>query len=122
MTITIRDDVDASIVVSFAEPSLNKLVGDTLRVMAGVKSAAALATVVATVGSRSVTLKITPVGGLGLVALWGGVIDITDLPTGAYQVTVTATDAKGARGIGVIQFQRDTRTGKGGSSDAPKVK
>ncbi|MEO8620178.1 MAG: Ig-like domain-containing protein [bacterium] len=124
VTIIVADDVDENIIVSFAEPALTALVGDTLRIVVAVKSANPLASVVAYVGpqKRPVALSIKPIGALGLVEAWVGLLDVTDLPTGPYQVLVTATDNKGSRGVGSTQFQRDTRTGKGGSSDVPKMK
>jgi len=122
VTIIIGDNVDENIIVSFAAPVENELVGDSLVIRVGVQLTRPLSSVTASVGSRSVTLKPTPVGALGLAELWGATIDITDLPTGPYQVLVTATDITGAHGLASRQFQRDTRTGKGGSGSQPKQK
>lgn len=123
-TIRVADDLDASIVVTFAEPVLNQLVGDTLRIDAGVNSLYPITSVVATVAgsSKTLALKFARVGALGNAYLWVGLLDVTDLATGPYVLQVTATNARGGRGVGSIQFQRDTRTGKGGSSDVPKMK
>ena len=122
MTITVKDNLDASIVVTFALPAENELSGDTLRVQVGVKSVNPLASVVAVVGRFQTTLVFGLSGARGFLPIWVGVIDITDLPTGPYQVMVTATDNRGARGVGSRQFLRDTRTGKGGSGTPPKQK
>jgi uncharacterized protein YjdB len=122
VTIIIGDNVDENIVVSFAAPVENELVGDSLIIRVGVQSSRPLTIVTASVGSLRVTLVPTPVGALGLGTLWGGTIDLTDLPTGPYQVLATATDITGAHGLGSRQFQRDTRTGKGGSGSQPKQK
>ena len=121
-TITVRDNVDTNIVITFATPEEKELVGDTLRVLVTVKSAYPLVSVVAAVGSIRTTLAYTLVGPRGTGVAYTGWIDITDLPTGPYQVVATATDNRGARGVGSRQFQRDTRTGKGGSGDQPKMK
>lgn len=121
-TITVNDVFDTNIVVSFAGPALNELVGDTLLVIVGVKALDPLVTVIASVGSIQTTLVLTHVGFLGGSILWVGSLDITDLPSGPYQVVVTATDVHGARGMGAIQFQRDTRVGKGGSVAPPKMR
>jgi uncharacterized protein YjdB len=124
VTIVLADDVDENIVVSFAEPALSALVGDTLKIVVAIRSPNPLASVVAFVGPqrRQVVLTIQPLGALGLSVAWVGLMDVTDLPTGPYQVLVMATDNTGSRGVGSTQFQRDTRTGKGGSGDAPKIK
>ena len=124
ITITVKDDLDEKIVVTFAAPVLNELVGDTLRVVVGVNSLHPVVGVVAMVGPerRPLVLSFARVGALGNAYLWIGSIDITDLPTGPYQLQATATDDRGARGAGSTQFQRDTRVGKGGSGSAPKVK
>ncbi len=122
VTIIIGDDVDENIIVSFARPVENELIGDTLVVYVGVQSNQALAGVTASVGALRVSLKLTRVGALGFAILWVGAIDITDLPTGPYQVLATATDVAGAHGLGSRQFQRNTRTGKGGSGDQPRQK
>ena len=122
VTIIIGDNVDENIVVTFARPQENDLVGDTLLIQLGVKSPRPLADVTASVGALRVTLKLTKVGALGGAVLWVGVIDVTDLATGPYQVLATATDISGAHGIASLQFQRNTRTGKGGSGDVPRQK
>ena len=122
MTITVKDNLDASIIVTFALPAENELSGDSLRVQVGVKSVNPLASVVAVVGRYQSTLVFGLSGARGVLPIWVGVIDITDLPTGPYQVMVTATDNRGARGVGSRQFLRDTRTGKGGSGTPPKQK
>ena len=123
-TVTVKDDVDRSIVVTFAAPVANGLVGDTLRVVVGVNSLYPVASVIAVVGPRQrpFALIYTRAGALGNAYLWIGSIDITDLQSGPYQVIATATNNRGARGVGSTQFQRDTRVGKGGSGEAPKVK
>ena len=123
-TITVKDNADSNIVVTFAAPTENEVVGDTLLVVVGVRSPRPLSSVIAEVGPyrKQVTLVYKPVGALGSVNLWVGSVDITELPTGPYQILVTATDGTGARGVGTRQFMRDTRTGKGGSSEQPKQK
>lgn len=120
-TITVKDNVDTSIVVTFASPVVNELVGDTLHVAVGVNGLYPVASVVATVGpmGKQLTLKYARVGALGSAYLWVGLLDVTDFPNGPYPVVATVTDARGARGVGSIQFQRDTRTGKGGSPPGP---
>lgn len=124
MTIVIKDNVDQSIVVSFAEPVLTALVGDTLKIVVAVKSTNPLAGVVAVVANLRdpVVLTIQKAGALGAANVWVGLVDVTDLPAGLYQVLATATDSRGARGVGATQFQRDTRVGKGGSGEVPKQK
>lgn len=122
VTIIVGDNVDESIKVSFARPAENELIGDTLLVYVAVQATRKLTNVSASVGVLRVTLVLTPVGALGLSEAWVGAIDITDLPTGPYQVLATATDITGAHGLGSRQFQRNTRTGRGGSGDTPRQK
>jgi hypothetical protein len=122
VTIIVGDNLDENIVVSFAAPVENALVGDTLLIVVGVKSERALADVSATVGPLRVTLKLTQVGAMGGGVAWVGTLDVTELPTGPYQILTTATDVTGARGVGSRQFQRNTRSGKGGSGDVPRQK
>lgn len=122
VTIIVGDNVDDSIKVSFARPAENELIGDTLLVYVAVQTNRKLVSVSASVGVLRVTLVLTPVGPLCLSELWVGAIDITDLPTGPYQVLATATDITGAHGLGSRQFQRNTRTGKGGSGETPRQK
>ena len=114
-TVTITQAVDTNLVVTFAAPALNALVGDTLRVVANVHSTYPLTSVFATILGQKVPLKLAPVGALGAVYLWTGNVDVSSLPTGPWSVTVTATDNRGSVGFASAQFQRDTRTGKGGS-------
>ncbi len=121
-TITVNDVVDQDIVVVFAIPAESELVGDTLRLYISVKSVHPLVRVVAEMGRLATTLERIPVGARGTGEAWVGYIDITDLPTGPYEVMAMATDIRGAVGKGSTRFQRDTRKGKGGSSDPPKMK
>ena len=86
MTIIIGDNVDENIVVTFAAPVENELVGDSLIIRVGVQSSRPLSSVTASVGSLHITLIPTPVGALGLSELWGGTIVTPDLPTGPYGV------------------------------------
>jgi uncharacterized protein YjdB len=117
-TVTITQALDTNLVVSFAEPTLNALVGDTLLVAANVHSTFPLTSVFATILGQKVPLKLAPVGARGVVYLWTGNVDVSSLPTGPWSVTVTATDARGTTGLASVQFLRDTRKGKGGSKTA----
>ena len=121
-TISVTDDLDASIVVTFAAPTLNELVGDTLRLIVGVKSAQMPASVEATLGSLRTTLKFGYTTARGFVPLWVGMLDLTDIPAGPHTLMVTATAPDGRRGLGSIKIQRDFRKGKGGSGPPPKNK
>ena len=121
-TLTVTDDLDGSIVVTFAAPTLNELVGDTLRVFVGVKAAEKPASVVATVGASRTTLQFGPAGARGTSELWSAFIDVTDVPAGPHTLLVTATSPRGARGVGTTKFLRDFRKGKGGSGPPPKNK
>ena len=123
-TIIVADNVDPSIVVTFAEPSENALVGDTLKIVANATAANPITSVVAEVGPmrKVVRLALKPVGALASIELWVGLLDVTDIPAGPCQILVTATVNGGARGVATRQFQRDTRKGKGGSSQQPPGK
>ncbi|MDP1857376.1 MAG: Ig-like domain-containing protein [Gemmatimonadaceae bacterium] len=121
-TISVTDDLDASIVVTFAAPSVNEVVGDTLRMIVGVRSAQKPASVEATLGSLRTTLKFGYAGPRGVVPLWVGLLDITDIPAGPHTLMVTATAPGGERGVGSIRIQRDFRKGKGGSGQPPRNK
>ncbi len=122
-TISVKDDVDESIIVTFATPVEDELVGDTLLLAVGVKLPQALASVIAVVGpTRTPHTLRSQQKRVGSPLLWVASIDITDLPAGPWVVEVTATDIRGARGVGSRQFLRDTRKEKGGSSAAPRVK
>lgn len=121
-TIAVTDELDASIVVTFASPTLNEVVGDTLRMFVGVKSTQKPGSVVATLGSLRTTLTFGYPGARGIVPLWVGLLDITDIPAGPHTLMVTATAPGGGRGVGSISIQRDFRKGKGGSGQPPKNK
>jgi len=97
-------------------------VGDTLRVFVGVKAAEKPASVVATVGSLRTTLQFGYTTARGVVPLWVGLLDITDIPAGPHTLMVTATAPGGGRGVGSIRILRDFRKVKGGSGPPPKNK
>jgi uncharacterized protein YjdB len=121
-TVTITQAVDTNLVVSFAAPALNALVGDTLVVVANVHSTYPLTSVFATILGQKVPLKLAPVGALGAVYLWTGNVDVSSLPTGPWNVTVTATDNRGSAGVASALFLRDTRSGKGGTGKSTPQK
>jgi uncharacterized protein YjdB len=123
-TIIVADNVDPSIVVTFALPVENALVGDTLNIIVNATAPNTLASVVAEVGTtrKTVRLEYRKVGALGAAYLWVGTLDVTDIHAGPTQILVTATDSRGGHGVATRQFQRDTRTGKGGSSQQPPSK
>ena len=124
-TIIVADNVDPAIAVSFAEPYENAVVGDTLRIVANVKAPNPISTVVAEVGPNRTTVRLVYVKvGPGLFApyMWLGYLDVTDIHAGPCQILVTATDNRGGHGVATRQFQRDTRVGKGGSSQLPPGK
>ena len=122
--IIVGDNVDTTIVVTFAAPVANELVGDTLRVAVGVKSPYPLASVVAAVGParKLLTLSYQRVGALGGSYLWLGSVDVTDIASGPFLVEVTATDNRTARGVASRQVLRDVTKGKGGTVTPPRQK
>lgn len=121
-TVTVTQAVDTNLVVTFAEPALNALVGDTLVVVANVRSTYPLTSVFATILGQKVPLKLVPVGARGANALWKANVDVSSLASGPWSVTVTATDNRGSIGIASAKFQRDTRSGKGGSKTSTPQK
>lgn len=123
-TIIVADNLDPRIIVTFAEPVENALVGDTLKIVANATAPNPITSVVAEVGPmrKVVRLALRPVGAFGSLMLWVGFLDVTDIPSGPCQILLTATDNGGARGVATRQFQRDTRKGKGGSSIQPPGK
>jgi hypothetical protein len=123
-TIIVADNVDPRIVVTFALPVENAVIGDTLKVIVNATAPNPIVSVVAEVGPnrKPVTLEYRAVGALGGSYLWVGILDITDIHAGPCQILVTATDNRGGHGVATRQFQRDARIGKGGSSQQPPGK
>lgn len=120
LAIVVRDNVDESIVVTFANPVPNELIGDTLRVVAGVRSERALRSVVAEVDGTRYPLELTPTNRSGV--LWVSLIDVMFQKYGPYVLTVIATDETGAIGLAAITYQRDTRIGEVGGKLPPRNK
>ena len=123
-TIIVADNVDPSIVVTFAAPVANALVGDTLKIVANATAPSGISSVIAEVGPtrKVVRLALMPVGALGGNQLYVGILDITDIHAGPCQILLTATDNRGGHGVATRQFKRDARLGKGGSSQQPPGK
>ena len=115
-TVTITQAVDTNLVVTFAEPVLNALVGDALVVAATMASTYPLSSVFANILGQKVPLTLVPVGARGANYLWKANVDVSSLASGAWSVTGTATDTRGSIGVASVQFQRETRSGKGGST------
>jgi hypothetical protein len=124
-TIIVADNVDPNIVVGFAEPVENAVVGDTIKISVNAAAPNPIVSVVAEVGPnrKTVSLKYRKAGAaLSAAYLWIGILDITDIHAGPCQILVTVTDSRGGRGVATRQFQRDARLGKGGSSQQPPGK
>ncbi len=123
-TIIVADNVDPSIVVTFAAPVENAVVGDTLKIMVNATAPNPIVSVVAEVGPsrKTVSLQYTQVGVFNVAYVWINTLDITDIHAGPCQILVTATDNRGGHGVATRQFQRDTRVGKGGGSQLPPGK
>lgn len=122
LAIVVRENIDESIVVTFANPLLNELVGDTLRIVVGVQSDRPLRDVVAVVENRRLALVRTPVGFPGTQFQWIGLMDVTYQTYGPAVLTVIATDDSGAIGVAAIAYMRDTRIGEVGGRLPPKNK
>jgi len=122
LAITVLDDVDASIVVAFADPVPNEIVGDSVAVYVGVEASERIDRVQLQLGARVIPLLRTAVGARGTGEAWTASLDITDLHYGIYEMVAIATDVMGSRGMGSVVFERDTRKSKGGTSVPPKQK
>lgn len=120
--IVVRKDIDESIVVTFAKPTSNEAVGDTLGVYLSVQSPLALDSVVASVARVSRSLVATPVGAMGTGIAWVGSLELSDLQYGTYLLTATAFDKSGATGLAAITVVRNRRSGSGGSKPPPRNK
>ncbi len=119
--ITVTPAVDPGIVVTFAEPTPDATVGDTLDIVVGATPHGTIVSAIAEAGSLQIPLELIYIG-MSAQPLWVGHLNVADLKNGPYVLTVTATDASGARGIGTLPFVRDVKFGKAGSSPAPKQK
>jgi hypothetical protein len=122
--VTVLDPAD-SIVVSFAAPVKNDIVGDTLTLFAAVDARHRIVRVHARLTSTEryeTELVETPVGALGTRFAWTGMLDVTFLHYGSYEVVVTAWDELGNRTVATQPFKRGTREGKGGTTLPPRNK
>ncbi len=123
LTVDIADNTDPSIVVTFAKPLEGAVVGDTMPIYVSVDHPnAPLARVVAVLNERSVVLQKVPVGFNGLGEAWVGTLNVQDLRYGAYELVVSATDARGRLGIGRQRFNRDVDRSEGGTTRPPRSK
>lgn len=123
VVVTVRDNIDPNIGISFASPVKNELIGDTLSLLAAVQTREHVEKVEVKLLSKVYSLVRDYVASAGTVQeVWVLKIDVTDVPTGFYEIVATATVTRGAIGRGTITFQRDTRVGKGGASTPPKQK
>lgn len=120
LPIRVVDNLDSGIVVTLAAPVVSDTVADTLLVLADVKHAHPLTTVIATVGPVSLALALTPVGRGTL--LWMGKLILSDLRVGPYVLQVDATDSRGALGRATRAFTRKYQTGDGGKPPGPRSK
>jgi hypothetical protein len=90
-----------TITVNLIQPSPFTVSGDQLSIQATVQSMFQVATVRATIGSLQTTLTNSTASG------WLGSLDISSLPRGTVQITVTATDINGATASATGNFVHD---------------
>lgn len=103
--LTVVPVVDPRIVITVGAPSVDMVVKDTLRVFAHVSPDSAIS-VVASVGSLQVALKLMNIGKVIPVNGWAGQLDLSYLPVGPYDLTLVATDSRGHRGVTTVPFVR----------------
>jgi uncharacterized protein YjdB len=115
LAVRIVRDVDSSIVVNFARPLKDGLVGDTLKILVSVDHPVPIASVVAILGVRRIELQREFFGFNGLQEGWAAVVDVSLLKYGPYQLDVVVTDILGALGTGSQRFTRDATKNDGGS-------
>jgi len=122
--VSVLDPAD-SIVVAFASPIRDDIVGDTLTIFASVDARHRIVRVHARLTSTERferELDETPVGALGTRFAWTGTLDVSFLRYGPYEVVVTAWDELGNRSVASQPFKRGTREGKGGTTLPPRTK
>lgn len=113
--IRIARNVDTSIVVNFARPLKDGVVGDTLKILVSVDHPVAIESVVALLGTRRIELHREYFGFNGLQEGWAGMVDMSLLKFGPYQLDIVVTDINGLLGAGSQRFTRDPVKGNGGS-------
>lgn len=115
LAVRIVRDVDSSILVNFARPLKDGLVGDTLKILVSVDHPVPIASVVAILGVRRIELQREFFGFNGLQEGWSAIVDVSLLKYGPYQLDVVVTDILGALGSGSQRFTRDASKNDGGS-------
>src|ERR1019366_8248956 len=88
------------VTIAIATPIRDQVVTDTLTIHAVAYSADPISGIVASVGSRRMTLA--PVGR----GAWGGHMLLAGTFYGTYQLVLTATDERNAIGIDSVSFVR----------------
>ncbi len=114
--ITVRTPLNSNILVSVATPLAASVIGDTVRVLATVRSVLPVDSVVVTISGNSYPMRadtVVSVSGVKQV-VWIVTADVALLPFGPIAVVVTATDARGERGVAVVPLLRNPQVSGGG--------
>ena len=121
LALTVTTAVDTEIVVSIGLPVDNIPVGDTMDVVAAVRSRYPITSVVASVGGKQAAMTFGRFKSVR-VPVWATAMDLSSFRFGNYDVVVTATDSRGHRGVTSKAFYRNPLTAGGGGKAPPANK
>jgi uncharacterized protein YjdB len=119
--ITVKGDSTSVIVVGVATPTLNQMVGDTVHIVASARSTYPVLRVVASVGSRELSLLHVFGGATGVIDAWVGDLDLAGTYYGTLEMVVTATDARSSIGADSLTITHQ-KTELGGNAPPPGKK
>ena len=121
--ITVTAALDTSIVVAISAPEAGAEVGDSVTVIATVRSLQPLDSVVMTIAGRAYPMRLVLVGNNAnaLQPTWNVTADISTLVFGPIAIVVTATDNLGHRGLLVLALKRTPKV-PGGNKAPPGSK
>jgi Bacterial Ig-like domain (group 2) len=113
--VAVREAVDASVRITVAQPLAQTEVGDTVTVVASVRSPFALVSVSAMISGTVHPMTAILIQKAELAQeLWTVSADVSTIATGPLALVVTAIDAAGKRGIVVVPIVRRPKTAGGG--------
>lgn len=118
--VVVVDPADA-ITIRVAEPVVNAIVGDTLRIVASAGARNPIARVHAKLFNRETDLRLESIA-QGRAVAWVATMFLTDIHYGPYELVISAVDDKGNEGIATIAIIRGAREGNGGAKLPPRNK
>jgi uncharacterized protein YjdB len=116
VALNVTAPIDTEITITIANPLAGITVGDTITVVATVRSLFPIVSATASIGGQPAAMTYGPLGASGRGGGWTAPMSLSTLAYGPYAVIVSATDTRGHRGAVAVPIVRNPKVSGGSKS------